>query len=319
MGYNDHIHDGRVDLPPEAEKGGRPFDPDDDWLRNASAEQQNEAMKRWFLARFCDPAEDLPYNGREGGFQFVNGGPYDPNDELQDRFGQVVECPVIERLVYELYQMVGQEWTPIDWDETYWDDALYQSVDSRDEAFGMLEMRLAEITEVLQVSASTPANGLIVNMSHGAAITALETYLWDTVSYWTTENPDVFRKFVSTNKSEFGEKKLKVSEIFSIAEELNGTFRKHLQKLVWHRLDTVKPMMEEGFGIELPQINELMEQVVIRNDIVHRGGKSVDGKEVEVREGDVSRLMEMVRNFAADIERSLARTYPARTNELTDF
>ena len=61
MGWNDHIDDSELgNLPPEAfspfDVDG-PFDPQDHWLETADEEEQRIAMREWFLARFCDPAD----------------------------------------------------------------------------------------------------------------------------------------------------------------------------------------------------------------------------------------------------------------------
>lgn len=72
MGWNDHLDGSELgNLPSEAwgkkfDMDG-PFDPDDFWIESAGEEEQRIAMREWFTARFCDPAHDTPYNGREGG------------------------------------------------------------------------------------------------------------------------------------------------------------------------------------------------------------------------------------------------------------
>lgn len=85
MGWNDHIDDSELaNLPPEAYENifdtDGPFDPNNHWLETADEDDQKTAMREWFLARYCDPAQETPYNGREGGYLFVNGGPYNPAD-----------------------------------------------------------------------------------------------------------------------------------------------------------------------------------------------------------------------------------------------
>jgi hypothetical protein len=115
MGFNDHSHSNGGDLPPEAGNFNEyPFDPNDEWIKNAPEEQQIEAMRRWFHARFEDPSNQTPYDGGEGGFQFIWGGPYDPNDKIQERFSSVVEYEVMEKLIKELWQEAGDEWAPIE-------------------------------------------------------------------------------------------------------------------------------------------------------------------------------------------------------------
>ena len=75
--------DERQNLPPEAyDHLGDPFEIDDGWLRTASDDEKLTAMRSWFLTRYCDPAQETPYNGREGGYMFVHGGPYGPAEVL---------------------------------------------------------------------------------------------------------------------------------------------------------------------------------------------------------------------------------------------
>lgn len=56
---------------------------------------------------------ETPYNGREGGYLFIHGGPYDPSEELQQRFSGVVPDVFIDGVVQELYEEVGDMWAPI--------------------------------------------------------------------------------------------------------------------------------------------------------------------------------------------------------------
>ncbi len=49
-------------------------------------DERIEAMQNWFLENFEDPANETPYEGREGGYQYVWGGPIDKAAEgLSDR------------------------------------------------------------------------------------------------------------------------------------------------------------------------------------------------------------------------------------------
>src|SRR5690554_3872879 len=85
---------------------------DDEWLAAAAADEQIKAMRLWFLARYCDPAEETPYVSDAGGYIFTRGGPHDPSDVLQERFDFVVAFETIRELVEELYGEVGNEWAP---------------------------------------------------------------------------------------------------------------------------------------------------------------------------------------------------------------
>src|SRR5437588_8079992 len=90
---------------PDADGAARrfgPFDPDDDELRTADQDTQFAQMREWFLARYCDPAHETPYESAEGGYIWIWGGPYYAEQELQDRFSGIVPDDVIERLATDL-------------------------------------------------------------------------------------------------------------------------------------------------------------------------------------------------------------------------
>lgn len=150
MGWNDHIDDDYVELPPEAERAAYPFDPHDKWLRDASREHQFEAMRRWFLARFEDPAESTPYDNGEGGYLFLHGS-VDPDDAIQERFSPFVDFEVMQELVNELYSHVGPEWATIDRGEDYWDDELAVYIESRDEPMARMSLRLSTVVKQVTV------------------------------------------------------------------------------------------------------------------------------------------------------------------------
>lgn len=306
-------HDWLEDRPPLPDEAGDqsdyPFNPVDEWIAAAPRELQIEAMRQWFLSRYEDPANSTPYNGKEGGYLFVHGGPYDPNDEIQERFHEVVEYDVMEELVENLYQEVGDEWAPIEREVDY-DDALSLEIGYPDEPFRMLEVRLEQIAAVMTVHGSLQAQQLVLQLAYGATITALESYLWDTVSYWTSHNEEVRKEFVCTNK-DFGKTKIELADIYTELKNIENRLGSYLQGLVWHRLFEVKPIMQAGFKITLPDIGPLMKCVLIRHDIIHRSGRNKDGEAITVSEAEVNKLVAMVRDFALAIEIELEKRFPA--------
>ena len=76
-----------------------------------SREEQIDVMRQWFFMLYEDPANETPYAGREGGYLYVNGGPYDAEEELREQFEEVVGEEPIMVLVNELSNL-GHEWAP---------------------------------------------------------------------------------------------------------------------------------------------------------------------------------------------------------------
>ncbi len=84
----------------------------DDQLRALPKEQQEEYIIGWFHSQFWDPAHETPYDGREGGYQYVYGGPYEAREELEEKFGGVVEENIIENAVEEIESDGLTDWAP---------------------------------------------------------------------------------------------------------------------------------------------------------------------------------------------------------------
>ncbi|VVN25388.1 hypothetical protein [Pseudomonas fluorescens] len=310
-------YDERPELPPEAgNQEVKEFDPDNEWLKEAPEDLQIEAMRRWFYARFEDPANCTPHDSSEGGYQFIHGGPHDPDDEIQERFSGVVEYEVMEKLINDLLQECGDEWAPIDHGDWGYEDLYSMLPEDRTDPLKMLCERLDQIEST--ISGQNFIQGFVIQLLHSATITALEAYLWDTTAYWVTQNKEVLRSFVKGNK-EFAGETLKFSDIFTAMDGLEKKVVEYLQTFIWHRLDKAKPLLEKAFGIKFPSIESIMPEIVIRHDIIHRGGRDKEGYPVIVSLADIRRVSELVRGFAEAMEAELQRAFPATaTTSLND-
>lgn len=281
---------------------------DDEVLEEASREDQIALVRGWFLERFhllLPPADES--GDAQGAFQWD--APRDPLDVISGRFGAVLDHEVLNEVATQLWQYSGGAgWVPIDDASLDYDLALQLQVESAGDPCRILSERLAQIEGMLALRGSGSSLQLSIQLAHAAAITALETYLWDTVSFWSEADPATQRRLVETNL-EFQKSNLPLSTIFSRYEGLKDELRKYLQDLVWHRLDKVAPILASGLGVEVPPIAQLMKEVVIRHDVVHRGGRTKQGAPVLLTSNDVQRAVKAVRQFVDDMERALYSRY----------
>ena len=81
-------------------------------LRRLGRRRQVEHMVHWFRERYCDPAEETPYESKEGGYQYIWGGPYDATDELGSEFAGVASDEAIEEAVKEVEADGLFDWAP---------------------------------------------------------------------------------------------------------------------------------------------------------------------------------------------------------------
>lgn len=289
------------------------FEPDDQWLTTAAPELQIEAMRQWFLSRYQNPANDTPYNGREGGYMFIHGGPYEPDDQLQMRFSNIVQYEVIQELVDELHSEVGDQWAPIkyEYDERDYDQFLSMWGSDEKTPHELLIEKLSDIGEVLTAHGSPHIQNLVTQLAYSAAVAALEAYLLETVTQRVLGDEKVLRAFLAGNTDpKLGKISIPLSSIFQRIDGIGEEVNQYLQSFVWHRLDKVKPILEASLGVSVPEISTLMSAVVIRHDLVHRGGKNKNGDAVSVAVEDVTRLVSSVHDFCAALEQELKKGLP---------
>lgn len=76
----------------------------DFWSKEESTQGLDTTSKEiveWFLSNYMDPANGVPYDGSEGGYLYINGGPYYASDEIYERYPEV-DDDVIEAAVAEI-------------------------------------------------------------------------------------------------------------------------------------------------------------------------------------------------------------------------
>jgi hypothetical protein len=302
--------------PDEHRTAQRLFDPDDHEFMLTEKGEQIELMRKWFLARFCDPAEETPYESREGGYIWVYGGPYDPREQLSDRFDGVADEDAIDELVAELYLEVGAEWAPIgnDYDE----DRFDLDLDTRDDPLMRLRLRLRQSLRVLDLQGDNEAMEQLARMVFSAAISTLEAYLWETIAYWATRKREVLKGIVK-NIPELRDQPIKLGDVFDEHEGIEARVMLYLQNLVWHRFDKAAMLLRHGLGINPPSFKPFKEALAKRHDIVHRSGHDTEGNAVVVTAQDARELAAAVEEFASKVYAAIVeKLLPGQTEESDD-
>ena len=291
------------------DRSSKPNDDHERWIKNAPPDEQLDSMRKWFLDRYEDPANQTPYDSEDGRYFYPWGGPHDPIDVLNEEFGDLVPHEVIDKLVKELHEKVGDEWAPIAQDVIDYENAFSLDIQKRDYAQSMLRRRMDEIAGTFSLSGNPESKALLLQLAHGATISALEAYLWDLMTYWVFNDDDVFRRLLVTN-DDLAKQKMTVGEIFDRYEGLKQEVRDYLESFVWHRLDKVKIIIKLALKIDVPDVSSLMREVVKRHDVIHRGGRTRHGESIEIREQDVRLTMRLVIEFVDLIERQLEPDIP---------
>lgn len=116
-----------------------------------------EAIEQWFSLNFEDPVHSMPYNGREGGYLYIRGGPYDAREIIEHVFDGLSE-EVIEAAIGAV-ESESTDWVP---NESRWrpeHEPLDEPAPPADPAALHAEMlrKLSGLDEVIQALPMPPA------------------------------------------------------------------------------------------------------------------------------------------------------------------
>jgi hypothetical protein len=105
-------------------------------------------MAEWFSHNFEDPSQEMPYDGREGGFQYIHGGPYDASEEIYAAFSDADET-WIEQAVDEVQSDGMTDWAPAGWRTGQFEDD-YHPDDEPPRLADRLDSLGAQLTQIEQ-------------------------------------------------------------------------------------------------------------------------------------------------------------------------
>ena len=271
-------------------------------LAEMDATDQLRFMREWFLANYEDPVHSLPYESREGGYIWIYGGPYDPHEELHDKFGEFVPEKVIEALGDELFAEC-HEWAaqidPSD-DDPYGFDYLTEPA----EYFNEYRLAMDSNRGLLAIDVSDSVRSTFYGMVFVNLITIMETYLSDTFIGLVPQSERFTRRFVATTP-EFKERKFSLAEIYDSLDKISETTEKYLEIVVWHRLGVVRNMYRDTLGVSFPErLADIFRAIEVRHALVHRNGK-IDGEYVEITRERVQELAEEIDKFICSIDEQI--------------
>lgn len=151
------------------------------------------------------------------------------------------------------------------------------------------------LTEVLNEieTLSVATKEYLYRQLYAGAITSMEAFLSSTLLKVVLSTNDYKRKFVEKYLP-YRDEHITFSEIYEQMDKIDATIQETLRGLMYHNLGKIKPIYKDVLDVDLGDISEIMKAVQIRHDIVHRSGKSKEGKNHNIQKEDVSDLVQRV-------------------------
>lgn len=257
------------------------------WLKKANEHEQLVVISKWFVSRYTDPEDVLPYNPREGGYIWLDGGPYDARFEVEGTFAGLVPNDVLEQAIGVIEDTGVWDWSLAEPFEK--DYGL--NIDDADES---IRETCASVKRLLALLGRN--NQDLNQLLFAAMISILETYLWRTMSF-ACSCPGVPRKVLDVLKVDS-------TKIANDHCNLRKVAESKLANVFWQRDDEVVSIFKGVLGMTV-SLDGFKQDKLKRHNIVHRFGRDKEGNQVFVCEKDVKELADKVLFFCEDIHKSI--------------
>ena len=139
---------------------------------------------------------------------------------------------------------------------------------------------------------------------HIGTIACLETYLSDAFINTVLSETSYLRSFFASFK-DFKEQKLGMNDLLKFADQAEDIAKKAMLEVIYHNLAKVKKMYESTLAISFPDFSKVQSDIGIRHDLVHRNGKTKEGKEIAIDKVKVDEVILRIVNFVDQIDRTL--------------
>ena len=243
------------------------------WAVEVAEEKYNEAKSEWIKNALNDPEAD---EYTEGWF------------DLSERYDE-------EANNYSDYLEAEYEW--------------YSSQDHSN-FFIEFNRTIDKIRRILSSTIDQTVMNTIYKMIHIHAVTAMETYLGDSLKSAVIGNK-IYIANAARNLDELSKKNFKLSEILSYEGDIEKIVLEQLGKYLYHDVLRVMKIYKATLGFSYTyDLKPLIEITTVRHDLVHRNGKNNEGVRVDLNPVDLKNAIDEVDKFINYLETSLQNHQP---------
>jgi hypothetical protein len=200
------------------------------------------------------------------------------------------------------------------------DDDFWVDYDPPEDPFGICVATLDQMVSLITDKPTHKDDPQLLNrMVLSQAVTALETYLFDTLVRRISSDRSLIVRLLERDKH-INQEKFTLRAIATNEKLLDDEIKKYLGGVLYHNLERVKFLYDATFGFSIKSDESdwsiLLEAIERRHDCVHRNGLSPEGKRLLVFTRDyVVRVIGAVQRLVQRIENCLL----ARDHENDDL
>jgi len=190
------------------------------------------------------------------------------------------------------------------------EDYLLDSITDNFNFFEDFTENIQGIKTLLDVEIDSKLGEILRNLLFVNVITVMETYLSDAFINTVLWDKSLIRKLVETTP-EFRERKFELNQIYTRLDGLEMEVKTYLLDTIYHNLGKVRQMYKQVLSIDfLPDMSLIYKSVLTRHDIVHRNGKTKDGRVIKIDSNNINLLIVEVEKFIIYVDKQISSLIP---------
>ena len=192
-----------------------------------------------------------------------------------------------------------------------YDNELYYEIADDKQLYEIFKSEIDKLTKLNSINLNNSSlNQILKRQIFIGTIIVLETFLSDTFINMVLGNDNYLQNFIKTSP-DFSKETIHFAENNKEYTILKEKVKQKIINMVYHRLEKIKDIYQNTFNIEFPEIEDLRKEINTRHDLVHRGGKTKDGKILEITTRMNNKVIICTLKFVYDISIKLNLTEPA--------
>jgi glutaredoxin len=186
-------------------------------------------------------------------------------------------------------------------------DYLVASAVANTEYFQTFMEGIKNVQNLQKLEPSHHTQRQILNrLLYANVVTLMETFLSDAITNIVIKDQALTERLVETTPR-FIEAKFPLSSIYAHYKKMDKEVAEYLQNdVLYHNIWAVEKLYRNVLGIQFPQDLVSLNKIIMkRHDIVHRNGKTVEGKTIVISAEEVKSAIATVSEFVSFIEKQL--------------
>lgn len=129
---------------------------------------------------------------------------------------------------------------------------------------------------------------------------AMEAFLCDVCRCYIIKDEKYMSRYIRANQS-FKNEKINLTDIYDKYSKLNSLIDERIQSMLYYKLWTVKDIFIKTFNIDFPSIKDITPYIDTRHNIVHRNGRTPEGKLIYIDKHKIEELIGKVNILVANV------------------